>query len=109
MKLIVKIGTAVAGLYCLASCNLIHSNDMDCQHYTPDGIPFAYVGISLSTGKANQVTKADDDHQLPTGGEDGDGKGVNGIVWGAGIKSDIIDASAYALISALNRSNHMNK
>ena len=74
MKLIVKIGTAVAGLYCLASCNLIHSNDMDCQHYTPDGIPFAYVGISLSTGKANQVTKADDDHQLPTGGEDGDGK-----------------------------------
>ena len=36
-------------------------------------------------------------------------EGVNGIVWGAGIKSDIIDASAYALISALNRSNHMNK
>ena len=36
-------------------------------------------------------------------------EGVNGIIWGAGIKSDIIDASASALISALNRSNHMNK
>ena len=31
-------------------------------------------------------------------------EGQNKTVWGAGIKSDIIDASAHALISALNRS-----
>jgi hypothetical protein len=31
-------------------------------------------------------------------------KGENKVVYGAGIKQDIIDASAYALISAVNRS-----
>jgi 2-isopropylmalate synthase len=35
--------------------------------------------------------------------------GDDGITWGAGIKDDIIDASAYALISALNRTRHMEK
>jgi 2-isopropylmalate synthase len=35
--------------------------------------------------------------------------GEDGITWGAGIKDDIIDASAYALISALNRTRHMEK
>ncbi len=32
-----------------------------------------------------------------------------GITWGAGIKTDIIDASAYALISALNRTHLIKK
>lgn len=35
--------------------------------------------------------------------------GSDKIVWGAGIKTDIIDASVYALISALNRTNKMDK
>ena len=36
-------------------------------------------------------------------------EGKPGITWGAGIKMDIIDASAYALISALNRTNLIKK
>lgn len=36
-------------------------------------------------------------------------EGIEGITWGAGIKDDIIDASAYALMSALNRTDHMKK
>jgi 2-isopropylmalate synthase len=36
-------------------------------------------------------------------------EGEDKITWGAGIKDDIIDASAYALISALNRTRHMEK
>jgi 2-isopropylmalate synthase len=35
--------------------------------------------------------------------------GHEGITWGAGIKTDIIDASAYALISALNRTHLIKK
>jgi len=35
--------------------------------------------------------------------------GVAGTIWGAGIKDDIIDASVYALISALNRSHKIKK
>ncbi|MDE6025871.1 MAG: 2-isopropylmalate synthase [Lachnospiraceae bacterium] len=35
--------------------------------------------------------------------------GITGIVWGAGIKTDIVDASAFALISALNRTGLMKK
>ena len=36
-------------------------------------------------------------------------EGTKGITWGAGIQSDIIDASAFALISALNRTQLMKK
>jgi 2-isopropylmalate synthase len=36
-------------------------------------------------------------------------EGEEKITWGAGIKDDIIDASAFALISALNRTRHMEK
>ncbi len=35
--------------------------------------------------------------------------GMTDIVWGAGIKTDIVDASAFALISALNRTGRMKK
>lgn len=35
--------------------------------------------------------------------------GKEGITWGAGIKTDIIDASAFALISALNRTHLVKK
>ena len=36
-------------------------------------------------------------------------EGSSSIVWGAGIKTDIIDASVYALISALNRTHKIEK
>ncbi len=36
-------------------------------------------------------------------------EGTNGITWGAGIKNDIIDASAHALISAINRTHLIKK
>ncbi|MBD5095525.1 MAG: 2-isopropylmalate synthase [Lachnospiraceae bacterium] len=36
-------------------------------------------------------------------------EGIDKIVWGAGIKTDIVDASAFALISALNRTGRMKK
>ncbi len=69
MSWIGKIGLAVIGATCLFSCDLIHDDDMKCQHYTADGVPFAYVGLNISAGNANQVTKAN-----PTGGEGGDGR-----------------------------------
>lgn len=69
MSWIGKIGLAVIGATCLFSCDLIHDDDMKCQHYTADGVPFAYVGLNISAGNANQVTKAN-----PTGGEKGDGR-----------------------------------
>lgn len=69
MSWIGKIGLAVIGATCLFSCDLIHDDDMKCQHYTADGVPFAYVGLNISAGNANQVTKAN-----PTGGEEGDGR-----------------------------------
>lgn len=69
MNWIGKIGLAVIGATCLFSCDLIHDDDMKCQHYTADGVPFAYVGLNISAGNANQVTKAN-----PTGGEEGDGR-----------------------------------
>lgn len=69
MSWIGKIGLAVIGATCLFSCDLIHDDDMKCQHYTAEGVPFAYVGLNISAGNANQVTKAN-----PTGGEEGDGR-----------------------------------
>lgn len=69
MSWIGKIGLAVIGATCLFSCDLIHDDDMKCQHYTADGVPFAYVGLNISAGNANQVTKAN-----PTGGEEDDGR-----------------------------------
>ena len=53
----------------LPGCELIHDDDMDCQLYTPEGVPYAYVSIALSTAMTPSTRAADD----PTGGEDGDG------------------------------------
>lgn len=69
MKLIQKIVIGIIGVCCLASCSLIHSDEDDCQPYTPDGDPFAYVSLRITTGHTNSVTKAN-----PTGGEEGDGR-----------------------------------
>ena len=52
----------------LPGCELIHDDDMDCQLYTPEGVPYAYVSIALSTAMTPS-TRAN-----PTGGEEGDGR-----------------------------------
>lgn len=52
----------------LPGCELIHDDDMDCQLYTPEGVPYAYVSIALSTAMTPS-TRAN-----PTGGEGGDGR-----------------------------------
>lgn len=54
----------------LPGCDLIHDDDMDCQLYTPEGVPYAYVSIALSTAMTPSTRAADD----PTGGEEGDGR-----------------------------------
>ena len=54
----------------LPGCELIHDDDMDCQLYTPEGVPYAYVSIALSTAMTPSTRAADD----PTGGEEGDGR-----------------------------------
>lgn len=72
MKRIQHLGITILLVRGLLSCGFIHTDDMDCQHYTADGTPFAYVGISITAGKANQVTKTD--MLPPSGGETGDGE-----------------------------------
>ncbi len=52
----------------LPGCELIHDDDMDCQLYTPEGVPYAYVSIALSTAMTPS-TRAN-----PSGGEEGDGR-----------------------------------
>ena len=52
----------------MGGCTLIHEEPADCQLYTPEGKPYAYVSVGFRTGM-NTSTRADDD---PTGGEDGD-------------------------------------
>lgn len=54
----------------LPGCELIHDDDMDCQLYTPEGVPYAYVSIALSTAMTPSTRAAGD----PTGGEEGDGR-----------------------------------
>ena len=54
----------------LPGCELIHDDDMDCQLYTPEGVPYAYVAVAFNTGM-NTSTRSN-----PTGGEDGDGPEV---------------------------------
>lgn len=61
------VGLLFAAL--LPSCSLIHDDDLDCQLYTEEGIPYAYVSIALNTSAATPSTRADN----PTGGENGDG------------------------------------
>ena len=52
----------------MGGCTLIHEEPADCQLYTPEGKPYAYVSVGFRTGM-NTSTRVDDD---PTGGEDGD-------------------------------------
>ena len=62
------VGLLFAAL--LPSCSLIHDDDLDCQLYTEEGVPYAYVSIALNTSAATPSTRADN----PSGGESGDGE-----------------------------------
>ena len=57
-------------LLSLGACSLIHDDMEDCQLYTSEGVPYAYVAVAFNTG-INTSTRSN-----PTGGEDGDGPEV---------------------------------
>ena len=67
-----------AGLLAVAllpACSLIHDDDLDCQLYTEDGVPYAYVSIAINAATATPGTRAEgDEGGNPTGGEGGDGE-----------------------------------
>ena len=67
-----------AGLLAVAllpACSLIHDDDLDCQLYTEDGVPYAYVSIAINAATATPGTRAEgDEGGNPTGGEEGDGE-----------------------------------
>ena len=63
-------GIIAVALGTLNACSLIHDDPEDCQLYTPEGVPYAYVAVAFNTGM-NTSTRAN-----PTGGEDGDGPEV---------------------------------
>ena len=54
-------------LLSLGACSLIH-DDMEELGYREDGSAYAYVSLTIHTGTAGNVTRAN-----PTGGETGDG------------------------------------
>lgn len=71
MRIYAKIYSIIAvALGALNACSLIHDDPDDCQLYTPEGVPYAYVAVAFNTGM-NTSTRAN-----PTGGEDGDGPEV---------------------------------
>lgn len=71
MRIYAKIyGIIAVALGALNACSLIHDDPEDCQLYTPEGVPYAYVAVAFNTGM-NTSTRAN-----PTGGEDGDGPEV---------------------------------
>ena len=71
MRIYAKIyGIIAIALSALNACSLIHDDPDDCQLYTPEGVPYAYVAVAFNTGM-NTSTRAN-----PTGGEDGDGPEV---------------------------------
>ena len=69
IKRLLCVGLLFAAL--LPSCSLIHDDDLDCQLYTEEGVPYAYVSIAIHTAPSTPGTRAGDN---PTGGEDGDGR-----------------------------------
>lgn len=77
MRIYTKIYSIIAvALGVLNACSLIHDDPEDCQLYTSEGVPYAYVAVAFNTGM-NTSTRADEnDLEDPTGGEDGDGPEV---------------------------------
>lgn len=71
MRIYTKIYSIIAvALGVLNACSLVHDDPEDCQLYTSEGVPYAYVAVAFNTG-INTSTRSN-----PTGGEDGDGPEV---------------------------------
>ena len=71
MRIYAKIYSIITvALGALNACSLIHDDPEDCQLYTPEGVPYAYVAVAFNT-EMNTSTRSN-----PTGGEDGDGPEV---------------------------------
>lgn len=67
MRIYAKIYSIIAvALGAFNACSLIHDDPEDCQLYTSEGVPYAYVAVAFNTGM-NTSTRSN-----PTGGEDGD-------------------------------------
>lgn len=67
MRIYTKIYSIIAvALGVLNACSLVHDDPEDCQLYTSEGVPYAYVAVAFNTG-INTSTRSN-----PTGGEDGD-------------------------------------
>ena len=67
MRIYTKIYSIIAvALGAFNACSLIHDDPEDCQLYTPEGVPYAYVAVAFNTGM-NTSTRSN-----PTGGENGD-------------------------------------
>lgn len=64
MRIYAKIYSIIAvALGAFNACSLIHDDPEDCQLYTPEGVPYAYVAVAFNTGM-NTSTRSN-----PTGGE----------------------------------------
>lgn len=67
MRIYAKIYSIIAvALGAFNACSLIHDDPEDCQLYTSEGVPYAYVAVAFNTGM-NTSTRSN-----PTGGENGD-------------------------------------
>ena len=67
MRIFAKIYSIIAvALGAFNACSLIHDDPEDCQLYTSEGVPYAYVAVAFNTGM-NTSTRSN-----PTGGENGD-------------------------------------
>lgn len=67
MRIYAKIYSIITvALGAFNACSLIHDDPEDCQLYTSEGVPYAYVAVAFNTGM-NTSTRSN-----PTGGENGD-------------------------------------
>lgn len=77
MRIYTKIYSIIAvALGAFNACSLIHDDPEDCQLYTPEGVPYAYVAVAFNTGMNTSTRSDENDPKDPTGGEDGDGPEV---------------------------------
>lgn len=77
MRIYAKIYSIIAvALGAFNACSLIHDDPEDCQLYTPEGVPYAYVAVAFNTGMNTSTRSDENDPKDPTGGEDGDGPEV---------------------------------
>lgn len=67
MRIYTKIYSIIAvALGAFNACSLIHDDPEDCQLYTSEGVPYAYVAVAFNTGMSTST------RSNPTGGENGD-------------------------------------